>query len=246
VATGSGYKRPNRPERTPCRDVDARSPGPARLKGNLGGCTNLHLTRPPRTDAPADPRHPAGCSIGPPPPDVAALRRGPRTTWRQHPGPSVTGGDRHRADHLRGLPSGRKIVFDSRTYASIFVCDDRPRTRGPDDRRLMDFPVGPPALWIPSAEDLVARLKRSTVGEIEQPSPEARPDLGRGEAPAIGTTSPPPWKNLPVRAGMVLSQRGHPSGTRWHGTRPPTAVANSSPKPGPPGTNQETDRLRPT
>jgi hypothetical protein len=150
------------------RDVDARITWTSRLKVT----SVLHELPPPRTGRSGRPRT-RGARLGTPT-DLAA---------------SATAGGRWRATQVRryGRTDTVQITeitclwygsFRSRTVRVILVHDDKPRTRGRDDRGY-GLPVVTTDLES-SAEDLVARY--ASKWGIEQAFADARQIIGVGQA----------------------------------------------------------------
>src|SRR5436190_5840899 len=150
------------------RDVNGRISWTSRLKVT----SVLHELPPPRTGRSGRPRT-RGARLGTPA-DVAALAR-TMNTWRTT---QVRRYGRTDAVQITELVCLWYGSFRSRTVRVILVRDDKPRTRGGDDRGY-GLPLVTTDLES-SAEDLVARY--ASRWGIEQAFADARQIIGVGEA----------------------------------------------------------------
>ena len=150
------------------RDVDGRITWTSRLKVT----SVLHELPPPRTGRSGRPRT-RGARLGTPA-DIAALAT-TTNTWRAT---QVRRYGRTDAVQITELVCLWYGSFRSRTVRVILVRDDKPRTRGRDDRGY-GLPLVTTDLES-SAEDLVARY--ASRWGIEQAFADARQIMGVGEA----------------------------------------------------------------
>jgi len=187
------------------RDVDARITWTSRLKVT----SVLHELPPPRTGRSGRPRT-RGARLGTPA-DVATLARR-ANTWRTTRVRRYGRTDSVQISERFCLWYGS---FRSRTVRVILVCDDKPRTRGGDDRGY-GLPLVTTDLES-SAEDLVARY--ASRWGIEQAFAEPSPTPATSSAwasRAIGHAVP---SNRRCPSGSSASAWS-PSGTRCTDTPP--------------------------
>ena len=194
------------------RDVDARIIWTSRLKVT----SVLHELPPPRTGRSGRPRT-SGARLGTPA-DIAALAR-TTNTWRSTRVRRYGRTDTVQITERVCLWYGS---FLSRTVRVILVCDDKPRTRGGDDRGY-GLPLVTTDLES-SAEDLVARY--ASRWGIEQALRRRPPDHRGGRGPQSDTSR----RGTDGALRADLFQRGHPL-VRAARTRP--RRRGRSPGPGP-------------